>query len=52
MLIWQIIKVAFCQSKKLRHDEVWVPSLFSVTTIDLQKSLFVFTMTKNVELAM
>jgi hypothetical protein len=42
-----IITTIFCQPKKVGHDEVWVLGLFSATTIDLQRSIFVFTMTKN-----
>jgi hypothetical protein len=45
-----IIKTAFYQLKKVGHDEVWVIGLFSTTTIDFQRSLFVLTMTKNVKL--
>jgi hypothetical protein len=47
-----IIKTAFCQPKKVGHDEVWVMGLFFVTTIDFQRFLFVLTMTKNVKLEM
>ncbi len=47
-----IIKEAFCQPKKVGPNEVWVFGLFIAITVDLQRSLFVLNMTKNVKLAM
>ncbi len=47
-----IIKTTFYQPKKAKLDEVWVPSLFYAIALNLQRSLFVLTMCKNVQLAM
>jgi hypothetical protein len=47
-----IIKVALCQPEKVGPNEVWVLGLFYAIALDLQRSLFVITMTKNVKLAM
>jgi hypothetical protein len=47
-----IINTAFYQPKKVGPNGVWVLSLFSTIALDLQRSLFVITMTKNVKLAM
>ncbi len=47
-----IMKVGFYQPTKVGPDEVWVLSLFSTIAFDLQRSLFVITMTKNVKLTM
>jgi hypothetical protein len=47
-----IINTAFYQPKKVGPNEVWVSGLFSTIALDLQRSLFVITMTKNVKLAM
>jgi len=44
--------MAFYQPKKVRPNGVWVLGLFSTIALDLQRSLFVITMTKNVKLAM
>jgi len=43
-----IINTAFYQPKKVGPNEVWVSGLFSTIALDLQKSLFVITTTKNV----
>jgi hypothetical protein len=43
-----IMRVAFCQLKKVRPNEVWVPRLFLAIGFDLQRSLFVRTMKNNV----
>jgi hypothetical protein len=48
----EIIKATLYQPKKVGPNEVWVLGLFFTPTFDLQRSLFVFTMTKNVKLAM
>lgn len=47
-----ILKVAFCQPKKVGLNEVWVPTLFSSIAFDLQRFLFVFTMKNNAKLIM
>jgi hypothetical protein len=47
-----IINTAFYQPKKVGPNGVWVLSLFSTIALDLQRSLFVITTTKNVKLAM
>jgi hypothetical protein len=47
-----IFKATFCQLKKVRPKEVCDSKLFSTTTFDLQRSLFVLTMKNNVKLAM
>ncbi len=47
-----IMKVALYQLKKVRPDEVWVLNLFFAIAFDLQRSLFVLTMTNNAKLAM
>ncbi len=47
-----ILKIALCQPKKVRPNEVWVPRLFLTTTFDLQRFLFVFTMKSDVKLAL
>jgi hypothetical protein len=47
-----ILKVAFCQPKKVGFNEVWVPTLFSAIAFDLQRFLFVLTMKNNAKLVM
>ncbi len=47
-----IIKVALYQLEKVGPNEVWVLGLFFAIALDLQRSLFVITMTKNAKLAM
>ncbi len=38
-----IIKVALYQPKKVRLDEIWVSSLFSIAILDLQRSMLCIT---------
>jgi hypothetical protein len=45
-----IIKATLYQLKKVGPNEVLVLSLFSTPSFDLQRSLFVNTMTKNAKL--
>jgi hypothetical protein len=47
-----ILKIAFCQPKKVGPNKVWVPRLFLTTTFDLQRFLYVFTMKSDVKLPM
>jgi hypothetical protein len=44
--------VALYQLEKVGPNEVWVLGLFFAIALDLQRSLFVITMTKNAKLAM
>jgi hypothetical protein len=47
-----IIKATFYYPKKGGLDEIWVLGLFSIVVLNLQRSMFVFSMTNNVKLAM
>jgi hypothetical protein len=44
-----ILKIAFCQPKKVGLNEVWVPTLFSTIAFDLQRFLFVFSSSQILE---
>jgi hypothetical protein len=52
VIILAILKVAICQLKKVGFNKEWLLGLFSIIVLDLNMSMFILTMKKNVKLMM
>ncbi len=52
LFIWQSSKQPSYQPKKGGPDEIWGFGWFSIVVLELQRSMFVFSMINNVKLAM
>jgi hypothetical protein len=42
-----VIKIAFCNPKKLANSDVWDPKVLSTSFFDIEKSMFKLTMKSN-----
>ncbi len=47
-----MIKVTFCNPKKLASNDVWVPEVMSTSSLDIEQSMFKLAMKSNACTAM